>query len=78
MNVLASCFVPDTEILFFFLFFLFTKSLKSLRSLVLVLILQKQEVGQQAEKVMLLSAMNCSDGPGAWPSSAVSPCYQLF
>lgn len=52
---------PRLKFFSFFFFFLFTKSLKSLRSLVLVLILQKQEVGQQAEKVMLLSATNCSD-----------------
>lgn len=52
---------PTLKFFSFFFFFLFTKSLKNLRSLVLVLILQKQEVGQQAEKVMLLSAMNCSD-----------------
>lgn len=45
----------------FFFFFLFTKSLKSRRSPASVLIPQKQEVGQQAEKVMLLSVMNGND-----------------
>lgn len=43
-------------------FFLFTESLKSLRSLALGLSLWKQEVGQQAKEVMLLSVLNCSDG----------------
>jgi len=43
-------------------FVLFTESLKSLRSLALGLSLWKQEVGQQAKEVMLLSVLNCSDG----------------
>lgn len=43
-------------------FVLFTESLKSLRLLALGLSLWKQEVGQQAKEVMLLSVLNCSDG----------------
>lgn len=63
----------------FFFFFLFTESLRSRRSLASVLIPQKQEVGQQAEKVMLLSVMNSSAasallrGPVPWCPLAAHP-----
>lgn len=43
-------------------FSLFTESLKSLRPQALGLSPWKQEVGQQAKEVMLLSVLNCSDG----------------